>query len=735
VVLYIKCTFDDFGLLLETDPMSHRNIVVDVAPFSYASHLECMMQLQFHNVIQIDDTTVFTVHEVHTKLSLLANSLPESFKMILSPYNPYATDQHSPLPKVALDQLQVIHHVLHGWDLPDPIMIIAKGNGSTMKKCAHHTRRTCLKGPDKDKWMEAEFDMLDKNNSYGMYGSPTKQHNVPSTAKIVRPIWNYIQKGNGVYKARKCMDGKQLVRMGIKFPNMYATCMEKHFLRLFMALAAYLGHIIEDGDVVNAYAHAAAEGTQIYIVVDPVYKSWHDARYGTQIEEGDCIPLHKGMQGHPQAGHWCYKHFNTDCAAPLHLIPSFTEPMMYRRDEAVTKGPTCALCQVDDILVSVAHVSNRTAVLDGIADTVTFKTSPQPTTIFYTTDIEQTSQYIRFYAKAYIQYCLLNLGWLADGKDMALMVSFPPFTVKEMSLSSGPLDPAALQLIMDKFGFPYRTMTGLLIFAVQIWRLTSHPPLPFSTSLTIDRRKSIFAQRKQSCVTYVGLLNVASSIGGPAKTNYPTSRKEVSHHSALNDPLTHSSLPPIPSWNPPAVRMLHTADFWYSGILVLSLVLSLCWAEPLSSLAPAFKAPPPYRSPNLRSSQDAMRERSSNMSDNSSQTFAFHSPCQPPPEKKTRAPSARPPTTDPVVEHDTWTFKTSLHKNGPSVEFWSFSKSTAQQTQPMPCRKSFTGSSLPEISIVCRVTMHRHTPLILLSVPTQTITPSPVDCFPSSYTP
>jgi hypothetical protein len=190
------------------------------------------------------------------------------------------------------------------------------------------------------------------------------------------------------------MDGKQLVRMRVKFSNTYAACMEQHCLRLFMALAVYLGHIIEDGNAVNAYAHAAVEGTQIYIGVDHVYKSWHNARYGTQIEEGNCIPLHKGMQGRPQAGHLWEKQFNTDCAAPLHLIPSFKEPTMYHRDDAVTKGPVFALRQVDDLLVPAAVTSNRKAVMDGISNTVTFKTSSKPTILFYATDIEQTAQYI-----------------------------------------------------------------------------------------------------------------------------------------------------------------------------------------------------------------------------------------------------------------------------------------------------------------------------------------------------
>jgi hypothetical protein len=360
----------------------------------------------------------------------LADILPDSFQLIVAPYHPNAKDQHSPLPQVALDQLRIMHHVIHGWDLNDPVMLFTAKNADTMAKGTHHTRRTCLKGPDKDKSMEAEFDMLDKNDSYGMYGTAVKRRNVPSTAKIIRPIWNYSQKGNDVHKARKCMDGKQLVRMGVNFTNTYTSCMGKNCIHLCMAIAAYMGHIIEVSDVVNAYAHAAAKGTQIYIAADAVFQSWHNARYGSQINEGDCIPLHKRMQGQPQDGHWWEKHFNTACAAPLRLIPYFTEPTMYCRDDAVTQGPTFAIRQVDDIMCSAAAESDRRAVLNGIAATVTFNISPKPTTLFYARDIEQTAKYIRVYAKSYIQSCLLKLGWVADGKDSALMVPFPPSTVK-----------------------------------------------------------------------------------------------------------------------------------------------------------------------------------------------------------------------------------------------------------------------------------------------------------------
>jgi hypothetical protein len=137
--------------------------------------------------------------------------------------------------------------------------------------------------------------------------------------------------------------------MGVKFSNTYAACMEQNCIRLFMAISAYLGHIIEDGDVVNAYAHATAECSQIYIAVYAVLKSWHNARYGTLIKEGNCIPLQKGMQGHPQAGHWWEMHFYSTCANPLRFIPSFKGPTMYCRDEAITQGPTFAIRQVDSL--------------------------------------------------------------------------------------------------------------------------------------------------------------------------------------------------------------------------------------------------------------------------------------------------------------------------------------------------------------------------------------------------
>jgi hypothetical protein len=127
---------------------------------------------------------------------------------------------------------------------------------------------------------------------------------VSHDAKIIRPIWAHSQKGSVIHKARKCGNGNQLVRMGVKFNNTYDACMDQHCLGLFVVLSALLANIIEDGNVVNVYAHADAEGPQIYIVIYDVYQSRHNARYSSQVDLGDCVPLLKATHGHPQVGIW-----------------------------------------------------------------------------------------------------------------------------------------------------------------------------------------------------------------------------------------------------------------------------------------------------------------------------------------------------------------------------------------------------------------------------------------------
>jgi hypothetical protein len=293
---------DADGMLFDTDPASRRDIVVDVVASSSCSRINWTTRLQFHTVIQVEAVPVYTVAEVKAELWTINVDTQSHFKLILAPYRPEKKYQESPLPQVALDQLSVVPRVLHYWPLADTIILVTSNNTDNMADSANHTRRTCLQGPHRHKWLEAEYDMLDKNDSYGMYGKPTPRAAIPPSAKVVCPICNYSQKGSGIHKARKCMNDNKLVRMGVKFLNTYAACMWQHCLRRLVAFPVYLGYIISDGDVGNSYAYASAEGTVIYIAVDDVFQSWYNTRYGSKGSLRDCIPLNKGMQGHPQTG-------------------------------------------------------------------------------------------------------------------------------------------------------------------------------------------------------------------------------------------------------------------------------------------------------------------------------------------------------------------------------------------------------------------------------------------------
>jgi hypothetical protein len=307
-----------------------------------------------------------------------------------------------------------------------------------------------------------------------------------------------------------------------------------------------------------------------------------------------------------------------------------------------------------------------------------------------------------------------------------------PSIVKEMSLSPGPLDPQSLQLIVEKFGFPYRTVTGLLIFAVQIVRLD------IAASVTIlckfnDRPAEIHFQAAKSAMRYLRRTAERGLIyWHPREINVTISFAAISHPSGR----AISSL--LPDTHPLLDHVCYV-DASFNWLLVLGDPRSvtgvvIILAAPRFSHASASNALLPSPPPNRRLSLAAMPTRSSHIFDSYLKTFAFHSQPPHPPAKTTKAPSVWPPITDPMVALGTWTFKISPLKNGPSEMSWNSSKSSVLQTLPTPCPKSSTGYSLRAISIACRVTMALHTLFIPCFIPIQTIIPHTVDCFLDSVT-
>jgi hypothetical protein len=115
---------------------------------------------------------------------------------------------------------------------------------------------------------------------------------------------------------------------------------------MFVALTAILGFLIEDGDAVNAYAHANAEGPTIFLVADDVFQSWYKDSLDIDLPLGTCVPIIKAMQGHPEAGNWWSNHFDASCAALRPFASSLLSPNLPCTAATMLSVPSRLLCSV-----------------------------------------------------------------------------------------------------------------------------------------------------------------------------------------------------------------------------------------------------------------------------------------------------------------------------------------------------------------------------------------------------
>jgi hypothetical protein len=178
----LTCTFDLLGLTLEADHMSRRKIIVNVTEFSSASYVYWEHDLRFRTIVMIDSTPVFLISDVTHAMSTISPDTHVEVSLTVAEYPPDLSTQALPLPQIALDQLRAVHHIIHDWDLADPVLLVTSANASTMAYGTVHTRCTCLKGPHRVSWIDAEFAQMDKHHSYGMYAPPIPRSAVPPSA-------------------------------------------------------------------------------------------------------------------------------------------------------------------------------------------------------------------------------------------------------------------------------------------------------------------------------------------------------------------------------------------------------------------------------------------------------------------------------------------------------------------------------------------------------------------------
>jgi hypothetical protein len=122
VVIPILCTFDNLGLILESDPLSRSNVIREVHKFLSSAKIDWEHDLLYHTIVQVDGTPVFLVKDVSCCLSIVNIATQEAVRLIVADYKHDPQSDLSPIPQIALDQMRDIHHTLHGWSHSDPVL-------------------------------------------------------------------------------------------------------------------------------------------------------------------------------------------------------------------------------------------------------------------------------------------------------------------------------------------------------------------------------------------------------------------------------------------------------------------------------------------------------------------------------------------------------------------------------------------------------------------------------------
>ena len=234
------------------------------------------------------------------------------------------------------------------------------------------------------------------------------------------------------------MNDKELKHQGITIGHTYEDCMEQHNLKLMTALYTVEGNLLLLADAINAYSHTDAQGTPIYIIVDEIFQEWYLLRFNIKLNIGDCVPILKALQGHPEAGKWWSDLVNKHLAE-LGFVVAHTEPSIYLQKKDGIFINVFLLRQVDDILLSVPSISTGMKIFQQLAERVQLKYNDEPAKLFYATDIIQTACYIQLTAQTYIRGMCLKLGWNPDPQDKC-QVPLTPNDFKTIAREQGPLE-------------------------------------------------------------------------------------------------------------------------------------------------------------------------------------------------------------------------------------------------------------------------------------------------------
>ena len=381
--------------------------------------------------------------------------------------NPSETKPSKPAIKLAkaITKLSIkgMMAALHG--------ILPKNKVSTKRL----TRRKLQQSGQWDKWKASEWKQLDQYWNQKMFGEPCV---LPPNANVLFLLWAYSIKDDGTLKARMVCNGKPSNKNTVIFGYTFAKSLDHVGARIFWATAAAKNMIVQGADASNAFAEAQAPKIPLYVRVNEPYREWWTEKLGRKpIPRGYVLPVHRALQGHPEAPRAWAMLIDSILQQKLKLQPTTHEPCLYH---GTYKGEEVLFMrQVDDFAVAAKQRSTAQAIIQEIDRYMQIDIKDLGQLHRYNgVDVIQTKDYIKINNPTYIKKIIQEHEWMLS--ESTPVKSPTPMTddrqfMRELETTVAPSTEEEQRDLQIKMNFNYRQAIGELIYAM----VTCRPDISF----------------------------------------------------------------------------------------------------------------------------------------------------------------------------------------------------------------------------------------------------------------
>ncbi len=352
------------------------------------------------------------------------------------------------------------------------------------RQLKHFTRKNLMKLKNWHQWQAADDLQLDTHFKAGTISHPVPRppKDKLSPSQVFRVHWARLVKSSGVRKSRACLDGSKRAAPWLRMlVQTYSSCVDLACLRLFIGICVNRGYYICFGDVENAYQQSPPPTIDCFLEIDDTISDWYLRRFGIKLDRvKDVIPLHRALQGHPEAG-VLWERMITDILINKMGFKNTThERNLYTGN---IDGKEVLVCrQVDDFASGAADKSTAEKFITVLRQHVEAEfagmgvETPEGTHQRYNgIDVFQSRDNVILTCRTYLENMIGTHGWEAsrrqEEKDPKKLVPMNPATAARLMNLEGPIEksPEAKALI-EQFGFSFRQLLGELIYAYVICR-------------------------------------------------------------------------------------------------------------------------------------------------------------------------------------------------------------------------------------------------------------------------